>query len=174
MSIELHCSRCSKLIRAPESAAGKKGKCPYCQESVYIPTPPEEVDEIPLAPVDDADEQRAEQLRQESLEYAAQVSKAQGGKFDLADVPSTADGPVAAMGDDPVDVADEIEQYVIAMGQSKLDQAEAIVRRLQRNKNRSLSYIEGLMVDEMPPKMGDVPAPVMKGFLKSLTQQLKG
>ncbi len=36
MSIEFRCS-CGKLVKAPASAAGKKGRCPQCQAVVVIP-----------------------------------------------------------------------------------------------------------------------------------------
>ncbi|MCH7474571.1 MAG: cytochrome C oxidase subunit IV family protein [Gemmatimonadetes bacterium] len=37
MSIELHCPQCEKLIKAPDTAGGRHGKCPYCGRDVYIP-----------------------------------------------------------------------------------------------------------------------------------------
>src|SRR5690242_6047025 len=55
------CSNCQSKIRVPDSAAGKKGKCPKCGTVIAIPLeePPAEaaiaepapVDEVPPAPV---------------------------------------------------------------------------------------------------------------------------
>ena len=44
MPIRVTCSNCSKVLNAPDSAAGKKGKCPACGEFFDIPavTPPAE------------------------------------------------------------------------------------------------------------------------------------
>jgi hypothetical protein len=60
MSIDLHCPQCTKLIRAPDNAGGRHGKCPYCEAKVYIPTPPAEDDEIKIAPFDATDAKRDE------------------------------------------------------------------------------------------------------------------
>jgi len=38
MPIEFSCPRCKKLVRTPDSTAGKKGQCPSCKEVVQIPT----------------------------------------------------------------------------------------------------------------------------------------
>ena len=75
MSIQLHCPRCGKLIKAPDNAGGKHGKCPYCKESVYVPMPADEVEEIGLAPVDEEAERRAEEERRASLDYVTSVSQ---------------------------------------------------------------------------------------------------
>ena len=58
MSIELHCPKCGKLIRAPENTGGKHGKCPYCQGRVYIPMPYCKEEEILLAPIDAEEDRR--------------------------------------------------------------------------------------------------------------------
>jgi len=35
--IRFRCSKCNKVIRAPESCAGKKGRCPRCKSAVSVP-----------------------------------------------------------------------------------------------------------------------------------------
>jgi len=101
MAIELHCPLCNKLIRAPDNAGGKRGKCPYCAGSVYIPMPPDEQSEIPLAPVDETVEKRKERLRKESTAYAAQVDHAQKPKYDT--------GPPASGASSSYDVSRHVE-----------------------------------------------------------------
>ena len=39
MSILVVCSSCSARLNAPDSAAGKKVKCPKCQAALVVPTP---------------------------------------------------------------------------------------------------------------------------------------
>ena len=173
MSIEIHCSHCQKLIRAPDEAGGKHGKCPYCKQSVYIPTPPD--DGIALAPIDEADERRDEELRRESISYSASVDRDKGSKYDVGDgggkrrpdAGNTIDAREA------IDVTAEVEGYIVAMRDSKLDKADAIVLRLRRSRRRARNHIEALILDQMPPSIGNVPAPLMKGFLKSLLGRLK-
>ncbi|WP_254511369.1 hypothetical protein [Anatilimnocola floriformis] len=40
MTIEFPCPQCSQVVRTPDAAAGKKGKCPSCQAVVVIPAAP--------------------------------------------------------------------------------------------------------------------------------------
>ena len=56
MSIEVHCPKCGKVIRAPDDAGGKHGRCPSCKESVYVPLPPADEGEIKLAPLDEEED----------------------------------------------------------------------------------------------------------------------
>lgn len=172
MSIELHCPHCNKLIRAPGNAGGQHGKCPYCQQSVYIPTAPTDDGPIGLAPLDESSEA---ELLEESIRLAAQVDRdaeqtpePAGGKPRPAAPSARPEGPAA-----PVDVPREVERYVRAMKESKLQDAEQVVTRLKRSGSRAHDYVEGLYLDPMPPKMGDIPAPLLKGFLGKLLESLR-
>ena len=180
MSIEIHCPSCSKLIRAPEDAGGKRGKCPYCKNSVYIPMPADEDDVIPVAPIDTDDERRAEELRQEALRYAASLDKEvkpRGGPSPGAGpggaAPPPRDGPraVPAPGE-VIDIAGAVEQYVLAMRDSKLKTAQEAVGGLKEAGTRARDYVQGLLLDEVPPTFQDVPPPLMKGVLKKLLHEL--
>ena len=71
-----------------------------------------------------------------------------------------------------IDVAAEVEAFLVAMRDSHLDQADSAVARLKRSAKRAKDYIENAMVDELPPQIEGVPAPVMKGFLKTLLGRL--
>jgi hypothetical protein len=166
MSIELHCPQCQKLIRAPDSAGGQHGKCPYCGNKVYIPTPPGEFDEIALAPLEEEDERRERELRRESIRYASAVGHAMDA------------GPAGELGSgetpgEVVDLGGEIEAFILAMRDSKLDEADAATARLRTSGNRACDYVQGLLVDEMPPQFENVPPPVVLGFLKTLLARLK-
>lgn len=175
MSIELHCPHCEKLIRAPENAGGKHGKCPYCQQSVYIPMPMSDADAIPLAPLDEADARREEELLKESIQYASAIDR----DNDQSDNPVSRGGsssPAAREKADTspvfVDVPVEVERFVRAMHGSKLDEAEKIVSRLKRSGSRARDYVDGLYLDQMPPQMSGIPGPLIKGFLKALLERL--
>src|SRR5690349_1409986 len=54
MAIEFPCARCGQLVRTPDSAAGKKGKCPSCGQVQRIPSsetpPPPKPPAQPAAP----------------------------------------------------------------------------------------------------------------------------
>jgi hypothetical protein len=174
MSIELHCPQCEKLIRAPDEAGGRHGKCPYCGRKVYIPMPEDQIEEIPLAPIDESEAEREERLRQEALDVAKSVLR------DKSTIPVDAgDEPVGGSGvrrpevpGEVVDLGEEVERFVLAMRDSKLDQAEQAVAALKRSGQRAKDYVQGLMVDEIPPEYENVPLPLLKGFLKTLYGRL--
>ncbi len=176
MSIEIHCDHCGKLIRAPDDAGGKRGKCPYCEQSVYIPHAASEIEEIPLAPVDEEGQRRSDKLRAESNALAASVDKATGPAYDVGAGASSgktaAKGGAATGASASVDVADEVKRFVLAMSQSKLDETEAILKRLKKLKVRATDYVQGLLNDQMPPQFDNVPPPLAKGFLKALGDRL--
>ena len=121
MSIELHCPRCGKLIRAPDDAGGKRGKCPYCQAGVYVPMPAGEEDDIPLAPLDSQDVEREAQLRREATSYAASLDRARESppeRGDKAPVGPPTAPPVPPPGA-VVDLGAEVKAYIRAMRDSK-------------------------------------------------------
>jgi hypothetical protein len=172
--IELHCPQCEKLIRAPDNAGGKHGKCPYCDTKVYIPTPIEDNDLIGLAPVDEAEERRAEQERQEALRYTTAMDK----DADLKVVPDEASASRAAGGrraDAPgevIDLGELVERFVVAMRDSKLEDADRAARQLKRAGPRARDYVEGVLLDPTPPPIEGVPKPLAHGFLKALLERL--
>lgn len=178
MTIELHCPKCAKLIRAPETAGGQHGKCPYCAAGVYVPMPPDDRDIIPLTPLNEEEERRAEEERRRALEYAIALEKAEapsgvsepsarGRGNRPSPAPRTAEAPGQV-----IDLGDEVERFILAMRDSKLDQAEAAAGRLRKAGARARDYVQGLMVDEIPPKVANVPPALVQGFLKTLLARL--
>lgn len=64
MAIEFSCSYCTVLVRVPDSAAGKMGRCPKCSTRLLIPNParpspdappPAPTEQAPAAPVAQAE-----------------------------------------------------------------------------------------------------------------------
>lgn len=172
MSIELHCPQCEKLIRAPDDAGGRHGKCPYCECQVYIPTPHDEGEAIELAPIDEQELKREAELRREAIAMESQVA------HESAKLPPDTGAPRAARRrptqtpGEVIDTAAQVQRFLIAMRDSKLDQADQAVALLKRGGERSLDFVQGLLVDEMPPQIENVPPPVLTGFLKTLLGRL--
>jgi hypothetical protein len=54
MSILVQCSECAKKLNAPNSAAGKRVRCPGCKNPIDVPDPEEEIvepdDEVAIQP----------------------------------------------------------------------------------------------------------------------------
>jgi hypothetical protein len=174
MPIELHCPQCEKLIRAPDNAGGKHGKCPYCDTKVYIPVPFADDDLLALAPVDEEEERRAERERQEALRYTTAMDKDSDLKVAP---PDDAAGPRSAgrRPDAPgevIEVGELAERFVLAMRDSKLEDADRIARQLKRAGSRARDHIEGMLLDPTPPPIEGVPKPLVHGFLKALLERL--
>ena len=173
MSIELHCPKCAKLIRAPDNAGGKRGKCPYCKESIYIPLPPDEAEEIGIAPIDDDDKRRAKELRRESIGYVAAVGHVKDAPTEGAAAPgSRSDVARPATPGEVVDLGKEVEAFLRAMRDSKLTEADQAVARLKQAGSRAKDHVEGLLLDEMPTSIKGLAPPLVKGFLKTLSDRM--
>ncbi|MHC4696950.1 MAG: hypothetical protein ACYTFA_09420 [Planctomycetota bacterium] len=172
MSIEIHCTKCGKLIRAPDEAGGRRGKCPYCQESVYVPMPHDDGEEIRVAPIDEDEAKRERELRQESADYIASVGHETGapGRGGAAEPDEAAGG--ALFPGEVIDVSAEVGAFITAMRDSKLDEAEQTVARLKSTGTRARDHVQGLINDEMPPQVEGVPPPLVQGFLKKLLDSL--
>jgi twitching motility two-component system response regulator PilH len=58
MTIKVLCE-CGKTLCAPESAAGRKGRCPTCNRVILVPTPKEEQDTATVASVPEGEAETA-------------------------------------------------------------------------------------------------------------------
>ena len=160
MSIELHCPQCQKMIRAPDAAGGKRGKCPYCQASMYIPLPPNDDEEIGLAPIDKEQDRHDSEAQAEAAHVLSAMVHENPGPTETVD---------ASAGD--VDVEKLMLAYVRAMHESKLDDAQSAVKALKRAGAAARDQLRET-VKTAPPKIQGIPDPLVAGFLKTLLSDL--
>ncbi len=169
MTITFTCEHCRKEVKAPDSAAGRRGKCPYCGETSYVPDPEAiEEGEIPLAPIDEQEEEQLrrekEQLRQQErilLSEANQTEGAGGQEEKRNDVV-------------PEDYYPLVTGYCVAMANSNLDRAENQLRKLKPAGYTAINAVDDFLkgkaqddsLDQIPPKL-------LKGFLKQLQTQIR-
>jgi len=165
MPIELHCTQCNKLIRAPDNAGGRYGKCPHCQNKVYVPMPADQIEEIALAPIDEEDERRELEARREAARTASLLSHATEGPGGGSAGRGSADNPAA-------DFSSEVVKYILAMRDSKLEDAQAVVDRMRKAGKPALDYVEKLAQRDGPVKIENVPPPLAKGFINKLLSDL--
>lgn len=171
--IQVKCDHCNHIIKAPRTAAGKRGKCPYCQNSVYVPTPPEELEDIPLAPVDESAEQRARRLERESFEVASALRRESAAPDEKRSDATTEPAEARGSAQPVVDIGDAIVEYLRAMQASDLPGAERVARELKAAARQAKSRIQQMMVDAMPPAaVRNMPAGLYQGFLRKLLEQL--
>lgn len=165
MSIKFTCEHCRKEVKAPDSAAGKRGRCPYCGRTSYIPAAVEEADVLPLAPIDDEEERRRREV----------VTSLHQQEHDLI---LETGGPVQAPLEDRDDLTSEdlhhfVVNYCLDMAHGKLERAETYVARLGHFGQLGRQAVEDFLAGEaIEPGLDTIPKPVMEGYLKQLQEQL--
>jgi len=166
MAITFRCEHCHKDVTAPDGAGGRRGKCPYCQQSTYIPAPIADEDILPLAPVDEEDERRQE--------AEARAAREQ----DLALIDSGEDGatgPPLEHRDDltPEDLHHFVVNYCLDMANSNLERAAVHAAKLKGFGSMGRQAVDDLLADEMPdPVLASFPRPLILGFLKQLREEI--
>jgi len=171
MATELHCPSCGKIIKASRKDAGTMSKCPNCENEVYIPTPEDEIEELPLAPEDATDRQREATLQRERRELERMLSREDEGRG------KTASGSEQLRGESgperKITIGEVIVTYLSAMRDSNLARADQAMAVLLKYREESKKLVDRLITDQIPPKaLGDIPAAVYHGFLKNLRSQL--
>lgn len=166
MTIQFHCSHCRKEIQAPDAAGGKRGKCPFCGTSNYIPAPVTEDDAIPLAPLDDEDERRRKKEVEELLRQEREL---------LAETGSRPVEPQEPPDDDAKpELRNLVVKHCLFMFAGKLPQAQAQTRLLAEQKAHALQTVEDFMSGrEIDPALANMPGGLLQGFLRQLKQHLQ-
>ncbi len=169
MAIEFHCDHCGHLVRTADENAGKRGKCPRCHQSVYIPTPREQIKPLGLAPVDEAVEREQQRLDEESRDVARRLRDEQQAPPETY---QTNTGPENVGADLSLggDMETLIVEYALAMAGGQLNEAEEYARTIRANPERAQETIDRISADELPPeRLANIPRPVLMGFLKQLS-----
>ena len=166
MAIELHCNHCGKLVRAPDDAGGKHGKCPTCHQSVYIPTPADQIEPLAIAPVDESVEAKQRRLAAEAarlhnrLLYDREAPPERAGEERRAEQVMPPPKP---------NMEQLIVEYAVAMAEGRLNDAERTAEDIRRDIGTAEDVMQRLTVDEIPPpKLAKIPRPVLVAFFKQL------
>jgi hypothetical protein len=168
MPIEFHCPYCGKQIRAADEHGGKHGKCPSCHQKVYVPTAPEQIEPLKLAPVDEAFEREQARLMRETHDLTHRLlherETPEGKGKAAAPPPPQADSPITR-----VDVEHLVVEYAVCMADGSLDEARQIAAELRTHGRQVNDVVQRLLMDELPPpQLARIPRPVLNGFLKQL------
>ena len=167
MSITFRCEHCHRDVTAPDDAGGRRGKCPFCQKSTYIPAPVAEDDILPLAPIDE-EEERHRKAEADEL-----------WKQDLALLDSSDDGstepPLEQRQDlTPEDLAHFAINYCLDMADSNIERAKTYVAKLEQFGSLGRQAVDSLLTDEMlDPALSSLPEQLARGFLRQLRDNLK-
>ena len=165
MSIRVRCEHCRQELEAPESAAGKRGKCPHCGGSTYIPTPVPEEDVLDLAPIDEEEERKRQEEIQQLLEQDLQFREGEGEPH----VPLEHREDLSSE-----DLHHLVVNYCLDLSQSKLDRAEKHAQKLVQFGRTGLDAVDDFMSGKtIEPALDPIPTRVLQGFLKQLRNRLK-
>src|SRR5205085_1065447 len=114
---------CGKVIQAPRETAGKRGKCPHCQNVCYIPSPRDELEEYDLVPED------TEAERRRAREEAAARDIQHRLLHERKEIAGPDEAPRLRPEDDtvrPGDLKALLTDYLSAMSGGQLTEADSI------------------------------------------------
>jgi hypothetical protein len=167
MPITFRCHNCHNEVTAPDSAAGRKGKCPFCGHAGEIPAPVREEDLIPMAPLDEEEERLAEAEVRSLLEQEKELLGETGGP---APVPLEFRGEIAA-----ADLHHFVVTYCLDMADGKLHRAEMHAEKLGEYVPLAGQAVEDFISGTaMEPALDPIPRPVLQGFLRELKDRVSG
>lgn len=176
MASDLTCDKCGKKTSVSRDQQGGQVKCPHCGNETYVPTPEEDIEELPLAPEDESERQREERLLAERRRIDRILASEAGD-----------DQPSEQAGESPVPppsaraqsssgrttVRGVVLRYLTAMRDTDLDQADEALSLLATRREDAIRIVDELASDQIPPaEMSNVPPGVYQGFLKTLRSQL--
>lgn len=188
MAIELHCNHCGKLVKAPDDAAGKHGKCPSCHQMVYIPTPSQDVETLDLEPVDAEFERRKQKLMDETNQLtrrilmdregvppekpgdrAERIAAQERASAERANIDRAAARGGATISSTQAN--DLVIRYVAAVADGNVSEAEKLSGVLRENSRLTDDAIQRILSDEIPPPaIAKIPRPLLMGILKKLRE----
>ncbi|MHC4563068.1 MAG: TFIIB-type zinc ribbon-containing protein [Planctomycetota bacterium] len=169
MSIQFDCAYCGKIIKAPDAAAGKRGRCPHCGQTNDVPVPlPDTHDDdvFDVAPLDDEDERQREQELRRLMDQEREL---------LAESREQATVPLEQIEDlRPEHLHHFVVNYCRDMADGKLDRTKAHISQLYKFRLTALEAVDEFLSGKVSePALGDIPPRVLQGFLKSLQATLK-
>jgi hypothetical protein len=169
MQIEFHCSKCGKLVRTASEHAGKRGRCPSCHQSIYIPTPSEEIEPLELEPLDKSAEREQEQLMRETRELTMKILGEKEKPLDTG--PESPADSAQDMLPPRMDIETLVIEYALSMADGDLPQAEELANEIRMNMSAAEEFMQRLTLDEIPhPQLARIPRPVLIGFFKQLRE----
>jgi phage FluMu protein Com len=169
MSIEFVCDHCGKTIKAPEVAAGKRGKCPHCSQANDVPVPvtvAHEGEVFDVAPLDDEDERQRELELRRLMDQEREL---------LAESREQQAIPLEQIEDlRPEHLHHFVVNYCRDMADGKLDRTKGHVSQLYKFRLTAMEAVDEFLAGKVSePALGDIPPRVLQGFLKSLQASLK-
>ena len=167
MAIIFHCQFCGKEIKAADSAGGKWGKCPTCQNKLYVPSPDADED-IKLAPLDTQFEEKEKQLMAETYKLTQDILQ----EREVPDGPSKPGGAVYELSDS--EIRKNVILYLRQMAQGNLDEAERTSALITPFRSKVLEIIDRIALSEIPePELKDISPSLLSGLIRDLRSKMR-
>jgi DNA-directed RNA polymerase subunit RPC12/RpoP len=166
MAIIFHCEHCGKKIESPDSAGGKRGKCPACHNKLYVPGLASD-EELKLAPIDTDNDAKQKELMAETYKLTQEILLER-------DVP---EGPAGAAASAP-EISDKeltknIITYLRQMADGKLDEAQRTADSIAPYGPQAVKILDRIALSEMPePELADIPQQVLSGLIRNLRTRI--
>jgi len=161
MTIKFRCEHCHKTVEAPDSAAGKRGKCPYCDHSSYIPRPVGEEEVLPLAPVDEAEERQRQKELEAIMEKERELLHEMGGEAEI---------PLEQRDDlKSEDLHHLVVNYCLDMLKGNIERAELEASKLKKFGQVAIRAVQDFQTGRASePALSEAPREVLDGYLRGL------
>lgn len=167
MTITFHCEHCRELVQAADEAGGRRGKCPHCQGSNFVPLGGE-VDPVDLAPLDETEEQQRRR-EVEALIAAERELLAESAPVETS--PRLAERDSADI--KPEDLHHLVVNYSLDMANGRLERAETHVQKLNQHQGPNRLAVSDFLTGKvLEPALDGVPVKVLQGFLTNLQQRM--
>jgi DNA-directed RNA polymerase subunit RPC12/RpoP len=165
MSIKFHCEHCGKRIDAPDTAGGKRGKCPACHNKIYVPEI-EADEELKLAPVDETEDERQKRLLAETFELTRNILEERA----IPESPGTARASTAVDEDELTNV---IVQYLRQMADGDLDSAQRTAQAIGAHRREAMGALERMAANDPPSaELQGIPAQVLSSLMRNLRTRI--
>lgn len=170
MAVVLRCPHCDKKIETPDTLAGRRIKCPSCNQSLRIPTQPEE-ETLTVAPLDLEEERERKRLISDSLllngiiaEYTAELPDTDSSREVAED---TFHVPPVTM--DAAELHNAIVEYLRSMADGHLEQALPLAESIVSHGPSAISIIDAIALREIPEDtLADIPPQILSGLIRNL------
>ncbi len=167
MPIKLHCDHCGKEIKAPDTAGGKWGKCPACRNKLYVPLPAADDEELKIAPLDESEVQKQQQLMAETFRLTRDILQEQN----TPEPPAAPGTPAPEISEQQL--TEYIVRYLRQMVDGRLDEAQRTAERIVPHRRKATVILDQFAKSDAPdPELEDIPKQVLSGFIRNLRTRI--
>ncbi|MBL7216001.1 MAG: hypothetical protein ISS71_10015 [Phycisphaerae bacterium] len=168
MSISFNCECCKKKVKAPDTAGGKWGSCPYCQHRCYIPRPKSDDEpELKLAPVEESELSHIDDLMKETHSLTQRILK------ENSVVDESIEEKGAAKAVQEKEVTKRCIIYLREMADGDLMTAETKLHDLRKHKKTALRIFSAMgRAERSEPELSDVPDSILQGLIRDASTKL--